>query len=103
LIPFFAGHGPFLVVVPSGDAVVAVLSTEAPGAATGVRVIELHLPDPQRPDVPAFFNWDLSYNTSSPITRSLFLSLSFYIFSFNCSMYVCVEMKFNFVYYISMM
>jgi hypothetical protein len=80
LIPFFAGHGPFLVVVPSGDGVVAVVSTGAPGGAAGIRVFELHLPDPLRPDVPAFFNWDLSYNTASAIARSLFLSQLLSIF-----------------------
>jgi hypothetical protein len=52
----FAGHGPFLVVVLSGDVVVAVVSTGAPGGAAGIRVVELHLPDPLRPAVPAFFN-----------------------------------------------
>jgi hypothetical protein len=74
LIPFFSGHSPFLVVVPSGDAVVAVLSTRAPGGDADVPIVELHLPDSLRLAARAFFNWDLSYNTASPIARSLFLS-----------------------------
>jgi hypothetical protein len=75
---FFSGHGPFLVVVPFGGAVVAVLSTGAPAGAIGVLVTELHLPDPLRPAAPAFFIWDLSYNHASPIRRSLFLSVTLY-------------------------
>jgi hypothetical protein len=55
LIPFFSGHGPFLVVVPFGVAVVAVLFTGAPAGAIGVLVTELHLPDPLRHAAPAFF------------------------------------------------
>jgi hypothetical protein len=98
----FAGHGPFLVVVPSGDAPVAVVSTGAPGGATGIRVVELHLPDPLRPAVPAFFNWDISYNTASAIARSLFLAQLLSIFLE--LLRVCLrKMKFNFVYYISVM
>jgi hypothetical protein len=80
LIPFFSGHGPFLVVVPSWDAVVLVLSTGAPAGAIGVLVFELHLPDPLRHAVSAFFNCDLSYNTASAIARSLFLSQLLSIF-----------------------
>jgi hypothetical protein len=80
LIPLFAGHGPFLVVVPSGDAVVAVLSTRSPGGAAGVCVVEPHLPDPLWLAVHAFFNWDLSYNTVSAVARSLFLSQLLSIF-----------------------
>jgi hypothetical protein len=80
LIPFFAGHGPFVVVVPSGDGVVAVVSTRAPGGAAGIHVFELHLPDPLRHAVSAFFNCDLSYNTASAIARSLFLSQLLSIF-----------------------
>jgi hypothetical protein len=66
------------VVVLSGDAVVVVLSTVALAGAAGVCVTEHHLPDPLRPAAPAFFNWDLSYNTASPIVRSLFLSVTLY-------------------------
>jgi hypothetical protein len=80
LIPFFAGHGPFLVVVPSGDAVVAVQSTGAPGGAAGTCFIELLLPDPLWPTAPALFNWDHSYNTASTVARSLFLSQLLSIF-----------------------
>jgi hypothetical protein len=103
LIPFFVGHGPFLVVVPSGDAVVVVvLSSGAPAGAANIRVAELHLLDPLRPAAPAFFNWDLSYNTASP-SGGLSFSLSYSQFSLNYSMYVCVEMRFDFVYYIVVM
>jgi hypothetical protein len=48
------------------NVVVAVLSTGAPAGAAG---------DPLRPASPAFFNWDLSYNTTPTIVRSLFLSV----------------------------
>jgi hypothetical protein len=37
---------------------------------------------------PSFFNWDLSYNTASPVAT---------LFSLNYSMYVCVEMRYDFV------
>jgi hypothetical protein len=80
LIPFFSGHGPFLAAVPSGDAVVAVLSIGVPAGAIGILVTELHLPDPLRHAAPAFFNWDLSYNNVFPIRRSLFLSQLLSIF-----------------------
>jgi hypothetical protein len=66
LIPFFSGHGPFLVVVPFGGAEVVVLSTGALAGAIGVLVAELHLPDPLRSVAPAFFIWDLSYNHAPP-------------------------------------
>jgi hypothetical protein len=74
LTPFFSGHGSILVVVPSGDAVVAALSTGAPAVAVGIRLAELHLLDPLRHAAPTFFNWDHSYNTAFPIERSRFLS-----------------------------
>jgi hypothetical protein len=100
LIPFFVGHGPFLAVVPSGDAVVVVLSSGAPAGAANIRVAELHLLDPVRPAAPAFFNWDISYNTASP-SGGLSFSLSYSQFSLNY--YVCVEMRLDFVYYIVVM
>jgi hypothetical protein len=75
-----------------------VLSTGAPSGAAGVRVIELHLPDPLWPPVPAFFNWDLSYNTASKVSISLLVTLNF---PWKCCMHVCVEMRFGFVYYVA--
>jgi hypothetical protein len=81
------------VAVPCGDVVVAVLSTETPADAAGIRVTDLHLLDPLGPAAPASFDLDLFYNIAFKVSLSLIVTL----FSLNCSMYVCVEMRFDFV------
>jgi hypothetical protein len=76
----------FLVLVPSGDAVVVVLLV----SLSPISTYRIH--------------YGLLTGTSPTITRppskGLSFSLSYSLFSLNCSMYVCVEMiRYDFVYY----
>jgi hypothetical protein len=96
LIPLLSGHCPFLVVVPSGDAVVAVLSTGALAGSVGVRVAEIHyslLPLPS--SIGPFLQHQVPHRKVSFVSQlfSVFLEL----------LHVCLSRNEIFVYYIAVM
>jgi hypothetical protein len=72
------------VVVPSGDAVVVVL----PASLSPSSTCRIH------------YGLLTSLTITRPPSKGLSFSLSYSLFSLNCSMYVCVEMtRYDFVYY----
>jgi hypothetical protein len=90
------------VVVPSGNVVVVVLSTELllvlPALVSLSSTYQIHyglLPLPA--------STGTSPTTPHPPSEGLSFSLSYSQFSLKCSMYVCVETRFGFVYYIAVM
>ncbi|KAK1641736.1 hypothetical protein QYE76_059548 [Lolium multiflorum] len=54
------------------------------------------------PAAPGFFDWGLSYSTVSPppthLSEDISFSHSYSLFFLNCAMYVCVEVRFDFLF-----
>jgi hypothetical protein len=88
-MPFhsFSGHGPFLVAVPSGEALVAVLPVSLSLSSTcWIHYGLLPLPS----------STGTSPTTPRPQSEGFSFVLSYSLFSLNCSMYVSVETRYYF-------